>query len=234
MCEAAIGNARELSPQPTLETHGFQLLSSPCNVDFEDQAQLAPYLEATADLVSEATGAKLCKAFNHVRIDTQLDHFGKRGGAVERVHGDYTADSGPRMLDELRERGVLPSSSAGRPGAILNVWRNASATPVRSKPLAVCDCNSVPRGELGVYHLVEGGDASPRRQGQNLKLHYSPAHAWWYFPEMMKDEALVFWTYDGRVPEAPRFTFHAAFEPADTPPDAPPRRAMIVRCAALF
>ena len=26
-----------------------------------------------------------------------------------------------------------------------------------------------------------------------------------------KDEALVFYTYDGREPDAPRFTFHAAF-----------------------
>ena len=28
------------------------------------------------------------------------DRFGKRGGAVERVHGDYTAASGPQMLQE--------------------------------------------------------------------------------------------------------------------------------------
>ena len=37
-----------------------------------------------------------------------------------------------------------------------------------------------------------------------------------------------------REPDAPRFTFHAAFDPADARPDAPPRRAMIVRCAAFF
>lgn len=49
-----------------------------------------------------------------------------------------------------------------------------------------------------------------------------------------KDEALVFYTYDGREPDAPRFTFHAAFDPAEPSPDAPPRKAMIVRCAAFF
>ena len=51
---------------------------------------------------------------------------------------------------------------------------------------------------------------------------------------MTKDEALVFYTYDGREPDAPRFTFHAAFDPAEPSPDAPPRKAMIVRCAAFF
>ena len=93
-----------------------------------------------------------------------------------------------------------------------NVWRNASATPVRSKPLAVCDVRSVPQEALGTYFLVEGGDKSPRRMGQNLKLHYSPGHAWWYYPQMTKDEALVFYTYDGREPESPRFTLHSAFD----------------------
>lgn len=185
-------------------------------------------------MVRNIIGADMCVAFNHVRIDTQLDKFGKRGGAVERVHGDYTQSSGPLMLSELCERGVLPPSAANRRGAILNVWRNASTTPVQSKPLAVCDVRSVPEEELGTYFLVEGGDASPRRMGQNLKLHYSSAHAWWFYPAMTKDEALVFWTYDGRVPQSPRFTLHCAFEEEGTHVNAPPRRAIIVRCAAVW
>lgn len=86
-----------------------------------------------------------------------------------------------------------------------------------------------------MYYLVEGGEGrAERRMGMNLSLHYSPAHRWSYFPRMTRDEALVFYTYDGRADE-PRFTFHAAFDPLpDTAPDAPPRVAMIVRCAALF
>jgi hypothetical protein len=55
---------------------------------------------------------------------------------------------------------------------------------------------------------------------------------------MTCDEALVIYTYDGRQPDEPRFTFHAAFDPAESlepvVADAPPRRAMIVRCAAFF
>ena len=168
-------------------------------------------------------------------IDTALDRFGKRSGAVERVHGDYTHSSGPAMLAELCERGVLPPSAAGRRGAILNVWRNAAYTPVQSKPLAVCDVRSVPEDSHGTYYLVEGGaETSPRRKGENLKLHYAPHHAWWYYPEMTRDEALVFWTYDGRVPASPAFTLHCAFDEEGTPEDALPRESIIVRCAAIF
>ena len=70
--------------------------------------------------------------------------------------------------------------------------------------------------------------------GLNLSLHYSPRHAWYYYPQMTKDEALIFYTYDGRTPEQPRFTFHAAFDPPEARPDSPPRQASIVRCAAFF
>ena len=54
----------------------------------------------------EMTGASLCVAFNHVLLNTAIEKFGKRSGAVERVHGDYTQSSGPLMLSELCDRGV--------------------------------------------------------------------------------------------------------------------------------
>jgi len=232
-----VEDGRTCAEPPTLDSHGFELCRSPCvATDLDDAAQLEAYLAQTARLVQRATRADLVVPFHHVRIDTARDRFGKRGGAVERVHGDYTAASGPQMLQELGECGVLPPRARTmRRGAILNVWRNVSSEAVRSKPLALCHVGSVAPDDVGVYYLVEGGEGrAERRMGMNLSLHYSPAHRWSYFPRMTRDEALVFYTYDGRADE-PRFTFHAAFDPLpDTAPDAPPRVAMIVRCAALF
>ena len=87
------------------------------------------------------------------------------------------------MLEELGERGVLPVSAAGKRGAILNVWRNASSVAVQQKPLAVLDTRTVAPDDLGLYYLVEGGDGiARRRMGQNLALRYSPQHAWFYYP----------------------------------------------------
>lgn len=234
--EVVVEDARRLAVPPVLDTHGFELLDAPTQyASFETEAELDAYAEETAKLVQAATGADIVVPFHEVKMDTGRDKFGKRGGAVERVHGDYTHTSGPLMLDELRENGVVPPESAGMRGAILNVWRNASAVEVQSKPLAVCDVRSVnDPDDFGTYNLVEGGEPDRRRTGQNLSLHYSPRHKWHYFPHMRREEALVFFTYDGRQPEQPRFTFHAAFDPVDTPPDALPRQSVIVRLAAFF
>ena len=236
--EVPVRDARALSERPNIDTHGFELATWPSVLaDFESAAEVERvYMKETEALVKQLTNAKLVYPFHHIQIDTARDNFGKRGGAVERVHGDYTHLSGPRMLEDLVARGVVPQETCRTMrGAILNVWRNASNVEVQAKPLAVCDVRSISPDDLGVYYLVEGGEeAARRRMGQNLALYYSPQHRWHFYPRMTRDEALVFYTYDGRAPSEPRFTFHAAFDPADADDDAPPRRALIVRCAAFF
>lgn len=273
-----VKDARCLSERPTIETHGFELATWPSAVkDFDDASQVdAVYIDETRELVKVLTGAKQVFPFHHLQIHTGNDRFGKRGGAVERVHGDYTEASGPRMLEDLVSRGIVPPDvRKSSHGAIINVWRNASHVEVQTKPLAVCDVRSVAPDDLGVYYLVEGGEtaALKRRMGQNLSVYYSPRHEWFYYSRMHRDEALVFFTYDGRTPAMPRFTLHAAvcqsfsepnprghtlplpaprpaspsspirpcrhplvaqFDPADVKADAPPRQAVIVRCAAFF
>ena len=53
---------------------------------------------------------------------------------------------------------------------------------------------------------------------------------------MRHEEALLFYTYDGTAPLAPRFVFHTAL--GDTggggEAAAPPRRSIECRCLALF
>lgn len=232
-----VADARSLAEPPTLDTHGFTLLHSPTRTSCEihDAVQLSTYLEETVRLVQEETGAEVVVPFHHLKMDTAADKFGKRSGAVERVHGDYTHTSGPLMLQELRQRGVVPAETADMRGAIINVWRNASHEEVQSKPLAVCDIQSVEPEHLGTYSLVEGGDElARRRMGQNLSMYYSPLHRWYFYPRMRRDEALIFFTYDGRKPNEPQFTLHAAFDAANTPPDAPARVCVIVRLACFF
>ena len=100
------------------------------------------------------------------------------------------------------------------------------------------DARTIQPSDMSNYDLVEGGDSvERRRRGQNLSLHYSARHNWSYYPRMTCDEASVTYTYDGCRPDEPRFTFHAAFDPAESlepvVADAPPRRAMIVRCVGL-
>jgi hypothetical protein len=65
-------------------------------------------------------------------------------------------------------------------------------------------------------------------------MAYNPAHDWYYFPEMTRDEALVFKCYDSLTDGRARYTAHSAFEHPDTPPAAPERESIEMRTFAFY
>jgi hypothetical protein len=71
------------------------------------------------------------------------------------------------------------------------------------------------------------------RTGEIYLAAHSPAHRWFYFPEMEPSEALVFKQYDSD-PRAPRFVPHAAFDHPETPDDAPLRQSIEARVLVVF
>jgi hypothetical protein len=81
------------------------------------------------------------------------------------------------------------------------------------------------------------------RIGQNYFIAHSKPHQWYYFPEMLHKEALLIKQWDsfgnfalndetgsGRS----TFAIHSAFLDPTTPPSAPPRRSIEVRCAVIW
>ena len=60
------------------------------------------------------------------------------------------------------------------------------------------------------------------------------SNRWYYFPEMRRDEALVFKVYDAATDGRARYTAHTSFEDPTTPPGAPPRRSIEARMLAFF
>jgi hypothetical protein len=58
-------------------------------------------------------------------------------------------------------------------------------------------------------------------------------HRWYYYPQMLKEEALLLKTYATQEEEI-RFVFHTAFEHPATPVDAPHRTSIETRCMAIF
>ena len=76
-----------------------------------------------------------------------------------------------------------------------NIWR-AISKPPQDVPLAVCDARSVHggRSDCRRCRIRHAGQA-----GMVLRRHRcgaSPAHRWHWFPDMTRDEALVFKTND--------------------------------------
>ena len=86
------------------------------------------------------------------------------------------------------------------------------------------------------------------RVGENYFAKHSPEHRWHFYPALTRDEALLIKQWDsagglarsqgaradGGATGPCTFSFHSAFEDPTTPPDAPERWSIEVRCIALY
>jgi len=97
------------------------------------------------------------------------------------------------------------------------------------RPLAIADAASVALNDLLIAER-----RYPNRVGQTYRLRYNPAHSWFYFPEMRRDEALVFKVFDSETDGRARFTPHTAFDDPSTPLGAAPRQSIEARALAFF
>jgi len=145
---------------------------------------------------------------------------------VLSAHNDYTEWSGPQRVREIM--GDEAERLLRRRFAIIQVWR-AIRRPVQANPLAILDARS-----LAPEDLLVAERRYPHRVGQTYRLKYNPGHRWFYFPEMRRDEALVFKVYDSETDGRARFTPHTSFVDPATPPGSPPRQSIEARTMAFF
>jgi len=166
-----------------------------------------------------------------------FDHTLRSGDEAEReaklvrepvlsAHNDYTEWSGPQRVREIM--GDEAERLLRRRFAIIQVWR-ATRRPVQANPLAILDARSLVPEDLLVAER-----RYPHRVGQTYRLKYNPGHRWFYFPEMRRDEALVFKVYDSETDGRARFTPHTSFVDPATPPGSPPRQSIEARTMAFF
>jgi hypothetical protein len=225
-----IRNGRRHARDFTLDRNGFHFIHHDTAVgDFLDEAQVRqvyyPEMEA---LVKAESGASRVIVFDHTlrTADDGLREAHKIREVVLRVHNDYTEWSGPQ-----RVRDLLPDEADDllrRRFAIIQVWRPIR-DPVESFPLAICDARS-----LSPENLVVSERRYPNRVGQTYAITYNPEHAWYWFPRMKRDEALVFKVYDSLTDGRARWTAHTAFQDPTSRPDARPRESIEIRTLAFF
>jgi hypothetical protein len=70
--------------------------------------------------------------------------------------------------------------------------------------------------------------------GETYQLRYNAGHRWYYFPQMRRDEALVFKVYESEQDGRARFTPHTSFIDPTSPANAPPRQSIEARTFAFF
>ena len=213
-----------------LEQHGFHFIPHDTKmVSFFDEAEIKrvyyPEMEA---LIKAESGASRVVVFDHtLRTADDADREERKiREPVRRAHNDYTEWSGPQ-----RVRDLLPDEAETllrRHFAIIQVWRPIRL-PVESFPLAICDARSIAFSDFVVSER-----RYPTRVGQTYVAKYNPAHHWYWFPLMRRDEALVFKVYDSLVDGRARWTAHSAFNDPTAPPNARPRESIEIRTLAFF
>src|SRR5213592_234163 len=208
-----IRNGRPLKDEFDLEVTGFEFVEHRTQVrDFFDADELKRvYYPEVEALVKKVSGAARVVVFDHtLRSGDEAEREAKLvREPVLSAHNDYTEWSGPQRVRDLM--GEEAEQLLQRRFAIIQVWR-AIADPIRSNPLAMADARSVATDDLLVAER-----RYPNRVGQTYRLRYSPAHRWFYFPQMARDEAIVFKVYDSATDGRARFTPHTSFADPATP-----------------
>jgi len=223
-------NGRPLADGFEFEREGFRFVphrTAVGNFFDEDEIRRVYYPECEA-LIKQVSGAKRVVVFDHTlrtASDSQRESQ-KIRDIVSRVHNDYTEWSGPQ-----RVRDLLPEEAdalLARRFAIIQVWRPIRH-PVESFPLAICDARSVSFDDLVISER-----RYPNRVGQTYALTYNPAHKWFWFPRMRREEAIVFKVFDSLKDGRARWTAHTAFDDPTAPPNARPRESIEIRTLAFF
>lgn len=233
MQPVAIHNGRARADGFSLDREGFMLTAhSSAVVDFYDDDQIASvYEDEVKALVLSTTGCTRVEIFDHTRRAASL--YVQKARLIREpasiIHNDYTARSGPqRLRDHFPGARDEAEALLNRRFAIVNVWRSIRG-PVLTAPLALCDASSVAPEDL-----VSVERQAKDRIGEIQQAVHSPAHRWYYFPEMTMDEALLIKTYDSATDGRARFTIHTSFDDPAAAADTPPRESLETRCFVFF
>ncbi len=219
---------------PSLSREGIELFGCATKVkefrDADEVARLYPLEIET--FIRRLTGADAV-----VLMGPAILRFGERSpeagsrdnsNAARLVHID-TSDSAALQFAQA-------SAPAGgrsiRRVAQHNIWRTFSGVP-QDVPLAVCDARSVASEDLVPAEAMFDRDGKVVWSLEALLLRYNPAHRWIYFPDMTRDEVIVFKRHD-TDPDEPRLVPHSAFTDSRAPADCTPRASVEMRTIAYW
>jgi len=223
-------DGRAVADKLSLEREGFIFVHHDTKVkDFYDEVEVrSVYYPEIEQLVRETSGAKRVLVFDHTlrSADSAMREAKQISGPVRNAHNDYTEWSGPqRVRDLLRNEA---DELLKRRFAVVQVWRPIR-NPVQREPLAIADARSI-----GTKELIPSSRVYPDRVGEVYHCTFNPEHRWYYFPNMQRNEAVVFKTFDSSKDGRARWTAHTAFDDPTSPPDAPPRESIEMRTLAFF
>jgi hypothetical protein len=195
------------------------------------------YLRQLEEIVRKAVGATRVTALGNgvVRRSERAPRHRADGTTVlgRFAHSDFTRSAAGSSLwveQMLSSQGADQHSSSRF--AIYNVWQSLTEPP-QDTPLAFCDPATVAPGDFaGCDQVLENPEQGTIRYELNI-LRYRPAQHWFYFPDLRRDELLIFTGYDSDSAQ-PQGIAHAAFTDPSCPAEAPARESFDERLIAFF
>jgi hypothetical protein len=224
--------AEARSVPASLDGEGFTLVAhSSAVADFTDRAEVAARhpVEIVA-LLREHTGADevIVTSPGIIRFSERSGRAGTLDNSMPArfAHIDTTAETAAGFA-----RASVPDGRTFVRHAHYNVWRAFSGAP-QDVPLGLCDARSVRPADLLVAEAIfDPPGGAPEWGFDSWLVAHDPGHRWHWFPDMTRDEALIFKTSDSRhqnpVP-------HVAFDNPLAPPDCAPRASIEMRAVAYW
>jgi len=237
----------------TLDEQGFTIADHRSAVrDFLDKEEVeAIYSDEAEALIRALTGADrvvlrgwMIRTADDVRRGEKVTGYKHQGGVqppAGEAHVDFMPETAEAMAAATYAE-IFPDAPPYRRCLLTSLWRSFSEPP-QDWPLALCEAGSVGADE-GVENTLVVVDEIPdfdtmvgpwpvAKLGPTAAIfHHSPAHRWWYFSNMTRDEVLLLKFHDSDRRRAWRVPHTAFFDPSF--PDANPRRSIEVRSVAYY
>ena len=217
----------------SLDVEGFCLFEHHAAVNLESKrAVLCAYGAEMEGLVRALTGAAKVSAapMGVLRVVEGSSPGTTVHRPVRFVHADCTDDSATRSL--RRRFAGEDEPPPGRRCAIYHIWRSLTPAP-QDAPLALCDGRTVKAQDCVAADTILDFPGSRLGRIEATVCRYNAEQRWYYFPDMTRDEVILFKDFDSdarypcRVP-------HTAFDDPTCPPGVPARVSLDLQLFAIF
>ena len=232
-----VSNMRAAGGGFSLDREGFTLANAPTEVrDFYDRDEVQHgYVAEARELVRSLTGCATTALLNSPVVRVSGRAGPRPAGTTftgDFAHADFSAAAAAAMLRRNLPPAAAEARLRGPRFAVFNVWRTFSGPP-QDVPLALCDTRSVAPQDKQFCEITMKSAAGDLLTWENITYYHSQAHRWWYCPDMTRDEAYVFRSFDS-APDHAEQVPHSAFVNESCPASAPPRASVEVRVFAFY
>ncbi|KAI8632619.1 hypothetical protein F5Y19DRAFT_491279 [Xylariaceae sp. FL1651] len=241
-----VTNGRPIKDEFDINVHGFAyhtdntITENILEILRKDDKPLVirDYYPLVEALVKEKTGARRVVIFDHTlrRRDPSLtsrDNPNGREqpaslqnvvwltsarsavGAIRRAHR-HLGDDADKLLQGRFQ--------------VINVWRPLRG-PVQEWPLATMDARSLAEDNVHPTNIFKH---QYQLQGQTISITYSPDQKWYYLDQQQTNEVTFIKIWDNQDDAIAKLCAHCAFPHPETPPNAPLRESMEVRCLVFY